>query len=1235
MTYNIFKSVSISVFSFLITLFIFFQPVKGFCADEDAPVNTGISIEGGDTYTNSRSVSVTLSANDPGGGVTGYYLAEDSTALSGVTEPSFVSVTSAQIYSGTVSYTLSEDEGSKIVYVWFKDAAGNVSSAASDSIILDKTAPAGGQILINDGAGSISTSQVEIAVSASDNYGITGYRVSESSEAPESIDDFTLFDASVASLDTSFTFNLSYSAGTKTLYAWFLDEAGNISVPATAVVDFSYGWFRFYNVGDDDVLASLYGNYAAEITMDDSGNIYAVGKTVGDIGEGENNTIYGSAFVTKLNSAGDVLWCRLLETTDSRSEGTVYSSTGEHIAVDSEGNVYIAGVYDYLDSSQLNPDAFVAKFDSNGDQQYLKTYGLDGFDDYVIIRDIDVDGSDYLYVLGYTSESTQLSDTVTITYDYNNGGGKFLAKYSSSGNLVWGVSSNELVGQGNMVVDDSGNVFVAGVNSAEDNDLHISKFSTGGVNLWTTAWGDEGYYEYSEDMALDSSGNIIITGFRFPTNSSVSAGRAFVGKFNPDGNPEAAGQWTTILDLLDSSDYSMGGEGIAVDSKDNIYIAGYVGFENNQVGDVYYHSDMFIRKYSSAGTEVWTKRLGNGGIEYEDAQDIIIGQGDVLYTLIEFVNYSQPGVAGQEYSYNSELETCIWKSGSDSLLDLTLPTGSFTINNGDADVIGSLVTLNLSASDNTGITGYYVSETDMLPSPGDFVTVSETTDYSEDVQYMFESAAAETKTLYVWYRDASGNFSNPRATASIDVTGDTVDPTGDIPVIDEGAAESQSLELSVALSASDNVAVVGYYLTDTFHSPSAEEFTLIENPAASFSATVSYTLSDSTPGPFFIYAYFIDAAGNISDYTRGEGDLADITPPVTTIDPAPGYYDGPITVTLSATDDNWVLLTYYTLDEVTVNIYSEPFEVTPPARVGFLSRDLDDNYEVAKYVSYIKRETLTGAAAAGDTASVPIEAVEGSTLKISFSLDSASSIASIKSIGILATDSNTVVLKQPDGTVYDTYTYTGGTMDITVENAAAGTWSLDIDNSEGTGELDYEVGVQEVPPGGSMIEASIIEAGTSWNLISLHKEPAEPAIGNVLASIAEKYISVWAYTGGRWKVYDPANPSFSDLTELVSGKGYWINMSTGAELTVSGDTPSDTVELSQGWNLVGYNSSISQDAGDAIAPIVDNVISMWAFKDGRWQVYDPANPSFSDLTTLEPGYGYWINTSQACTWTLP
>lgn len=63
------------------------------------------------------------------------------------------------------------------------------------------------------------------ALTATDNVGVTGYAVSESSSVPVS--------GWSASVPSSYTFS---SAGTKTLYAWARDAAGNVSAPKSAQV---------------------------------------------------------------------------------------------------------------------------------------------------------------------------------------------------------------------------------------------------------------------------------------------------------------------------------------------------------------------------------------------------------------------------------------------------------------------------------------------------------------------------------------------------------------------------------------------------------------------------------------------------------------------------------------------------------------------------------------------------------------------------------------------------------------------------------------------------------------------------------------------------------------------------------------------------------------------------------------------------------------------------------------
>lgn len=92
----------------------------------------------GATTAWSRSVSVALAATDSVG-VVGFYLAESATPPR-ASSPGWSTVSATKNYSATVTFTLSNGDGRKIVYAWFKDQAGNVSSAASDEIELKTVA---------------------------------------------------------------------------------------------------------------------------------------------------------------------------------------------------------------------------------------------------------------------------------------------------------------------------------------------------------------------------------------------------------------------------------------------------------------------------------------------------------------------------------------------------------------------------------------------------------------------------------------------------------------------------------------------------------------------------------------------------------------------------------------------------------------------------------------------------------------------------------------------------------------------------------------------------------------------------------------------------------------------------------------------------------------------------------------------------------------------------------------
>ena len=97
--------------------------------DNQAPTGT-VLINGGAAATNNATVTLALSASD---------------ALTGVTQMRFsntgTTYSAAEAYAPTKSWTLAPGDASKSVFVQFMDAAGNWSVAATDTIVLDTTAP--------------------------------------------------------------------------------------------------------------------------------------------------------------------------------------------------------------------------------------------------------------------------------------------------------------------------------------------------------------------------------------------------------------------------------------------------------------------------------------------------------------------------------------------------------------------------------------------------------------------------------------------------------------------------------------------------------------------------------------------------------------------------------------------------------------------------------------------------------------------------------------------------------------------------------------------------------------------------------------------------------------------------------------------------------------------------------------------------------------------------------------
>ncbi|MCF6147594.1 MAG: hypothetical protein E3K37_02940 [Candidatus Kuenenia sp.] len=201
------------------------EVVEAGTIDSSAPSGS-IAINDGDIYTKTTSVTLNLSATD-NTGVTGYYLSTSSTTPAS-SDSSWISVSSITSYSTSVSYTLSSGDGSKTVYVWYKDAAGNVSDSASASITLDATAPT---VSITsptpDATYSTTSSAIDLGGSALDSTsGVSSVAWSNSATGS----------SGTASGTTNWSVsNINLSEGSNSITITATDNAGNTATDSITV----------------------------------------------------------------------------------------------------------------------------------------------------------------------------------------------------------------------------------------------------------------------------------------------------------------------------------------------------------------------------------------------------------------------------------------------------------------------------------------------------------------------------------------------------------------------------------------------------------------------------------------------------------------------------------------------------------------------------------------------------------------------------------------------------------------------------------------------------------------------------------------------------------------------------------------------------------------------------------------------------------------------------------------
>jgi len=310
--------------------------------------------------------------------------------------------------------------------------------------------------------------------------------------------------------------------------------------------------------------------------------------------------------------------------------------------------------------------------------------------------------------------------------------------------------------------------------------------------------------------------------------------------------------------------------------------------------------------------------------------------------------------------------------------DTTIPQlTAFTLPTSATTLVVPVATL--SASDNVGVTGYLITESSAPP----LVNAS---GWSTSAPVSFTFAGFGSRTAYAWAKDAAGNLSASRA-ATVNI----IDATA--PAVNSFTMPVTSATLSVpvaALSATDNLAVTGYLISESSVAPLAT--------ASGWTSTAPVSFSFSGYGTRTAYAWAKDAAGNVSAALAAAVTITDTIAPTVNSFSIPATSTTLIVPVSSFTaSDNLAVTGYLVTESSKVPAANASWTSTPNGRFTFTIAGAHTLYGWAK--------DAAGNVSTGRSASVTITLGDTIAPKVSnFSLPASSTSLTAAVSSFSATD---------------------------------------------------------------------------------------------------------------------------------------------------------------------------------------------------------------------------------------
>lgn len=337
---------------------------------------------------------------------------------------------------------------------------------------------------------------------------------------------------------------------------------------------------------------------------------------------------------------------------------------------------------------------------------------------------IAVDDSDNIYETGYfitptlAFGATVLSNNATGTSDI------FLAKFNSSGTLVWarrtGMSgTDEAFG---VTTDNEGGVYITGdfysdtlffasdtlVNYGNGwSDFFVAKYDNNGNEIWAKRAGGNSTEKGTAASFDRYTGTLLVTGnfsspsITFGTTTLVNQGSSntFLTKYNLNGN--------VVWAQSGGGGNLDGSNSVCTDKNGNVFITGYLTSNLSTFGSVIINTnvtatDVFLVKYNSSGNALWGFAAGSpqGAYGYDVATDttgncFLTGYYDSTVTLGTFILNTAAANASNE-AFIADVDSTgfvIWaKSSADTTTnDATSGYGVATDPSGNVYMVGGFM----------------------------------------------------------------------------------------------------------------------------------------------------------------------------------------------------------------------------------------------------------------------------------------------------------------------------------------------------------------------------------------------------------------------------------------------------------------------------------------------------------------------------------------------------------------